>query len=158
MSYVQRRRFLWILFLAGIALVAVVANATTLARLSFDDLAMQSAAVARLRCLSSESAWDGGEIWTETRFEVVERNKGLLGGSVTVRMLGGRAGNFYSTSGWRAGVSRRGRGVPVFMGKNRRNVPGAGLVAGNVSDFAGCTQRPGKRLAGFGVSRGSIRS
>lgn len=104
MSYVQRRRFLWILFLVGIALVAVVANATTLARLSFDDLAKQSAAVARLRCLSSESAWDGGEIWTVTRFEVVERNKGLLGGIVTVRMLGGRAGNFYS----------RVDGVPVF--------------------------------------------
>jgi hypothetical protein len=104
MSYVQRRRFLWILFLGGIVLLAVAANATTLARLSFDDLAKQSAAVARLRCLSSESAWDGGEIWTETRFEVVERNKGLLGGIVTVRMLGGRAGNFYS----------RVDGVPVF--------------------------------------------
>jgi hypothetical protein len=38
MSYVERRRFLWILFLAGIALVAVVANATTLARMSFEDL------------------------------------------------------------------------------------------------------------------------
>jgi hypothetical protein len=49
MSYVQRRRFLWILFLAGIALLAVVANATTLARLSFDDLAKQSAAVSEFR-------------------------------------------------------------------------------------------------------------
>jgi hypothetical protein len=64
---------------------------------------------SRLRCLSSESAWDGGEIWTETRFEVVERNKGLLGGIVTVRMMGGRAGNFYS----------RVDGVPVFRAGER---------------------------------------
>lgn len=47
MSFVERRRFLWILFLVGIALAAVVANATTLARLSFDELAQQSAAIAR---------------------------------------------------------------------------------------------------------------
>jgi hypothetical protein len=104
MSYVQRRRFLWIIFLAGMVLATVAANATTLARLSFDNLAQQAAAVARLRCISSESHWDGGEIWTETRFEVVERNKGPLGGTVTVRMLGGRAGSLYS----------RVDGVPAF--------------------------------------------
>jgi hypothetical protein len=96
MSYVEHRRFLWVLFLAGIALAAVVANSTTLARMSFDDLAQKSSAVARLRCQSSESYWDCGELWTETRFEVVERNKGLLGASITVRMLGGRADGFTS--------------------------------------------------------------
>jgi len=37
MSYVERRRFLWVLFLAGIALTAVVAKSTTLARMSFDE-------------------------------------------------------------------------------------------------------------------------
>ena len=104
MSYVQRRRFLWIILVVGVVLAAVVANATTLARLNFDDLAQQAAAVARLRCISSESHWDRGEIWTETQFEVVELNKGTLGGTVTVRMLGGRAGNFYS----------RVDGVPAF--------------------------------------------
>lgn len=104
MSFVERRRFLWILFFAGIALAAVVANATTLARLGFDELAKQSTAVARLRCLSSESRWDHGEIWTETRFEVVERHKGVLADIVNVRMLGGRAGNVYSHV----------EGVPVF--------------------------------------------
>jgi hypothetical protein len=104
MSFVQRRRFLWILFFGGIALAAVVANATTLARLGFDELARQATAVARVRCLGSESKWDGGEIWTETKFEVVEREKGLLGNTVTVRMLGGRAANLYSHV----------EGVPVF--------------------------------------------
>src|SRR5579859_7785938 len=81
MSYVQRRRFLWLCFLVSLillALTAAFANGTTLARLRFDDLARQSAAIARLRCLGSEFRWDRGELWTETRFEVLERNKGLL--------------------------------------------------------------------------------
>jgi hypothetical protein len=104
MSYVQRRRFLWVLFFVGLALAAVVANATTLARLSFEDLARQSMAIARLRCIGSESRLEGGEIWTETRFEVVERHKGMLPQTVTVRMVGGRTGNYHS----------RVDGVPTF--------------------------------------------
>ncbi|MGC2706040.1 MAG: hypothetical protein WA361_16100 [Candidatus Acidiferrales bacterium] len=96
MSYVQRRRFLWILFLGGLVLIAVVASATTLARLKLDDLAQESTAVARLRCLGSTSLWDQGEIWTETKFEVVQREKGALPGVVTVRMLGGNVGHLHS--------------------------------------------------------------
>src|ERR1700686_5508705 len=69
MSYMERRRFLWVLFLAGIALAAAIANSTTLARMSFDELAQKSSAVARLRCQSAQSHWDGGELWTETRYE-----------------------------------------------------------------------------------------
>ena len=115
MSYVERRRFLWILFLAGIAGLAVAANATTLARLSFDDLAKQSAAVARLRCLSSESAWDGGEIWTETRFEVVERNEGLLGRNCYRADVGRARRKFLFSGGWRAGAFRAGEEVYLFL-------------------------------------------
>jgi hypothetical protein len=99
MSFVQRRKFLWICFLAGLILLgltAAFANATTLARLSFNDLAQQSSAVARLRCLGSEFHWDRGELWTETRFEVLERNKGLLSGIVTVRTIGGISGHLHS--------------------------------------------------------------
>jgi hypothetical protein len=104
MSFVQRRRFLWILFLAGLVLIAVVANATTLARLQFEDLVKQATAVARLRCLGAESRWENGEIWTDTLFEVVEQNKGLLPGLVTIRTLGGSVGNLHS----------RIEGVPAF--------------------------------------------
>src|SRR5260370_11218137 len=104
MSYVQRRRFLWILFLAGLALLAVAANDTTISRLRFEELANQATAVARLRCLGAESRWENGEIWTETRFEIVEVNKGLLPGVVSVGMLGGSIGNLHS----------RIEGVPVF--------------------------------------------
>jgi len=47
MSYVERRRFLWVLFLAGLALLAAVAaSATTLSRLKLEDLAQESTAVA----------------------------------------------------------------------------------------------------------------
>src|SRR5712691_2506003 len=104
MSFVQRRRFLWILFLAGLALLAMAANATTLSRLRLEELANQAMAVARLRCLSAESRWENGEIWTETRFAIVELNKGLLPGVVSVRMLGGSIGNLHS----------RIEGVPAF--------------------------------------------
>ena len=104
MSYAQRRRFLWILFLVGLALTAIVANATTLARIGFDELAQHATAIARMRCLGAESKWEKGEIWTETRFEVLERSKGDLPGIVTVRMMGGSAGHFHS----------RVEGVPKF--------------------------------------------
>jgi len=104
MSFVQRRRFLWILFLAGLVLLAIAANATTLSRLRFEELVNQATAVARLRCIGAESRWQDGEIWTETRFEIVEVNKGLLPGVVSVRMLGGRVGSLHS----------RIDGVPAF--------------------------------------------
>jgi hypothetical protein len=104
MSYVQRRRFLWALFLIGLALLAVVANATTLARMRLEELARQATAVARVRCLGAQSRWENGEIWTETRFEVIEQTKGALPTVVAVRMLGGSIGNLHS----------RVEGIPSF--------------------------------------------
>ena len=60
MSYIERRRFLWILLLVSLTLLAIVANATTLAHMSFEELAKQAAAVARLRCLGAKSFWENG--------------------------------------------------------------------------------------------------
>ena len=106
MCYEKRRRFLSILFLAGIGLVAAVAaTGTTLVALRFEELAERAAAVARVRCLSARSFMEQGEIWTETQFEVVNTEKGLLGGLVTVRMPGGRV------EGLRSHVD----GVPRFQ-------------------------------------------
>jgi len=96
MSFVQRRRFLWVLLLTALALLAIVANATTLARMRFEDLARQATAVARLRCLSASSFWENGEIWTDSRFAIVAQAKGSLPAIVTVRVLGGTLGNLYS--------------------------------------------------------------
>ena len=96
MSYVERRRFLWILLLVTLTLLAVVANATTLARMRFEELAQQATAVARLRCLSTQSFWHNGEIWTDTQFEVVEQPKGALPATIIVRTLGGTLGPLHS--------------------------------------------------------------
>jgi len=96
MSYAQRRRFLWILFLGGLVLLAVAASATTMSRLKLNDLAQESTAVARLRCLGSTSLWEQGEIWTETKFEVEQREKGPLPEIVTVRLIGGSVGHLHS--------------------------------------------------------------
>jgi hypothetical protein len=107
MTHLERRRFLWVVFLLGLAVLAMtamLANATTLVRMPFEDLAQQSTAIARLRCLGSESRWDGHEIWTETRFVVLELDKGVLPGMVTTRMMGGHAGHLHS----------RVDGVPMF--------------------------------------------
>jgi hypothetical protein len=114
MNYVQRRRFLWILFLGGLALLAVAASATTLSRLKLEDLAQESTAVARLRCLSATSQWEHGEIWTETRFEVLQREKGALPGVVTVRLLGGHVGHLRSQVN-EIPVFRAGEEVYLFL-------------------------------------------
>jgi hypothetical protein len=97
-NFRERRRFLLILFLGGLAVLAlaVALSATTLSRLRFTELAQESTAVARLRCLSAISRWDKGEIWTETRFEVLETEKGLLPGLISVRMPGGYVDHLHS--------------------------------------------------------------
>jgi hypothetical protein len=107
MNFRERRRFLWVLFLVGLAmltLTAVLTSATTLARLELNQLARASTAVARLRCMGSQVLWEQGELWTETRFEVVEVSKGPLFGIVRVRTLGGTSGHLRSFV----------EGVPVF--------------------------------------------
>lgn len=96
MSFAQRRRFLWILFLIGLALIGVVPNATTLARLRFDDMARLATAVARVRCVNSAAFWKNGEIWTDTDFLVEEESKGSLPRVVTVHTPGGIVGSLHS--------------------------------------------------------------
>src|SRR6266478_4169343 len=136
MSFVQRRKFLWLCLLASLILLgltAAFANATTLARLNFNDLAQQSSAVARLRCLGSEFHWDRGELWTETRFEVLERNKGLLPGIVTVRTIGGVSGHLHSQVD----------GVPIFR-------PGEEV-------YLFLWERPGEPYRVLGWAQGTFR-
>jgi hypothetical protein len=96
MSFAERSRLLRILLLIGLALIAVAAHATTLARLVFDELAARADAVVRARCLSTSSGWENGEIWTFSEFEVLDAPKGLVRRLITVRGLGGRAGGFIS--------------------------------------------------------------
>ena len=89
MSYVQRRRFLWAMFLAGLALIAIAVHATTLARLPFYQLVKDSSAIARLRCIAAQTRLEDGEIWTDSVFEVMQFDKGYLPSHIVVRTPGG---------------------------------------------------------------------
>jgi hypothetical protein len=69
------------------------AGATTLARLSLDQLAAGSDAVARVRCAGTESHWENDSIWTVLTFAVVETMKNQLPGEIQVRLPGGHVGH-----------------------------------------------------------------
>lgn len=75
MSNRNGKQFLWILFFIALALTAIVASATTLEPMSFARLTRQATAIARLRCVSVQSTWAGGEIWTDNRFAVLQQEK-----------------------------------------------------------------------------------
>ncbi len=79
--------------IAAMVCCAAAARATTLARMSLDQLGAAADAVARVRCAGSESRWENGAIWTATTFHVVETMKGNLPPQVTVRIPGGRVGH-----------------------------------------------------------------
>jgi hypothetical protein len=89
-SDARRRYCLWFLFLTGLVLIAIVANATTLAHLSFPQLVGYSSAIARVRCLGADVRMVDGEIWTDTRFHLVEAEKGNLPQYLTVGNLAER--------------------------------------------------------------------
>ena len=82
---------------AALLCAAAAIRATTLARLSLDQLAAAADAVARVRCTSVESRWENGEIWTVTSFDVADAMKGALPTRITVRLPGGRVGHLTAT-------------------------------------------------------------
>jgi hypothetical protein len=86
---------LWAVFAALVA--CATARATTLMRLSLAEMARTAEVVVRARCVGNVTGWDAGEIWTVTTFQIEETWKGAPPGLITVRLLGGRAGNLTST-------------------------------------------------------------
>jgi len=72
------------------------APATTLQRMSLEELAASAPAIARVKILSSEARIESGRIWTFTQVEVQETFKGSLSPRVTLRLLGGKAGALVS--------------------------------------------------------------
>ena len=93
----MRTRIRIIISLLPVLLFLPAIRATTLARLSLDQLAAGSDAVARVRFASAESRWENGSIWTVTTFDVVETLKGQLPGEIEVRLPGGRVGHLTAT-------------------------------------------------------------
>ena len=101
--------------LVGLAcgvLGVMAAQATTLVRMNLDQLAASANIVARVRCLDNLVRIEGGEIWTFTRFEVLETMKGSTPREITIRLLGGRAGGFVSAVD---GVPRFREGEQAFL-------------------------------------------
>jgi hypothetical protein len=105
--------------LAAIALVSASfassyspARATTLKRMSVADLSRAALTVVRARCTVNSARWDAGEIWTFTTFDVEETWKGSAPAQITVRLLGGSAGNFTSTV---SGVPRFSAGEELIL-------------------------------------------
>lgn len=76
--------------------LAAAAGATTLARMSVGQMTQAAALVARVRCDGSEAVTTNGEIWTVTRFEVLEAWKGHAPRRIEVRLPGGHAGHLIS--------------------------------------------------------------
>jgi hypothetical protein len=94
-----RAQVFHLLLLAFLLLLAPVTavRATTLVRLSLDQLAAGSDAVARVNFSSAETRWENGTIWTFSTAKVVETIKGNLPGEISVRMPGGRVGHLTAT-------------------------------------------------------------
>jgi hypothetical protein len=100
------------LLLATWLMVATNARATTLVEMSLEQMTAAAGAVARVRCIENESRAEGGEIWTFTRFEVLEALKGALPREITVRLIGGRARGLVSVVD---GVPRFRPGEEAFL-------------------------------------------
>ena len=93
----MRTRIKIIISVLILLLILPTIRATTLARLSVDQLAAGSDAVARVRFVRAESRWKNGSIWTVTTFAVAETLKGKLPAQIEVRLPGGRVGHLTAT-------------------------------------------------------------
>lgn len=112
--------------IAGLLSAAISIQATTLARLSLDQLAAAADAVARVRCTSVEARWENNEIWTLTSFEIVETMKGALPSRITVRLPGGRVGHLTASV---EGTPRFNAGDEVVLFLERSRAGGFSVTA-----------------------------
>jgi hypothetical protein len=88
------------------------AAATTLLRMSLAQMSQTAKLIVRARCVESAAAWDAGEIWTFTSFDVDEAWKSSAPARITVRLLGGRVGNLTSNV---SGIPRFRAGEEVVL-------------------------------------------
>lgn len=94
-------RFRVRLIMAAFAVAAFVMccyslRATTIEKMSLDRMTQLAPIIVHARCVGSSTAWDAGDIWTFTTFDVLETWKAASGGPIpsriTVRLLGGAVG------------------------------------------------------------------
>src|SRR4029077_20864135 len=79
---------------------------------SIEKMARTAPLVVRARCIGNSTAWDVGEIWTFTNFNVEETWRGSSPPEIAVRLLGGKIGNLTSTV---SGVPRFHPGEEVVL-------------------------------------------
>jgi hypothetical protein len=92
-----RRLTAFVILSVALGAASTSVLATTLKRMSVADLSRAAHTVVRAWCVANTTQWDSGEIWTFTTFDVDEVWKGSSSAQITVRLLGGRAGNLTST-------------------------------------------------------------
>jgi len=110
----------------SLAVGSASVHATALKRMSLAELSSAAHIVIRARCVSNSTRWDGGEIWTFTIFDVEETWKGSASAQITVRLLGGRAGNLTSTV---SGVPRFSPGEEVVLFLERTTAQDLSIVS-----------------------------
>jgi hypothetical protein len=130
-------KMLILVTLAALCFTAAL-RATTLARLSLDQLAAAADSVARVRCVAAESRWENGAIWTVTTFDVVDTMKGNLPAQVKVRLPGGRVGHLSATVDGTPKFNPGAEAI-IFLEPSR---PGAYSVAGWVEGTFRITRDP----------------
>jgi len=115
----KRIRVIALLVVFAALVACTAARATTLMRMSVEKMARTAEVVVRARCVANVTAWDAGEIWTVTTFQIEETWKGAPGELITVRLVGGRVGNLTSTVD---GVPRfhTGEDVVLFLERTGR--------------------------------------
>jgi hypothetical protein len=102
-----------------LAALGATATATTLARMSVAQMSRAAQVIVRAQCEANSTGWDAGEIWTFTTFRVEEVWRGDAPAQISVRLLGGRAGNLTSSV---AGIPRfrPGEEVVLFLERTQR--------------------------------------
>lgn len=105
---IHKHKWIGLAALLGAGLI----QATTLERMSLEQLTAVAERVVRVRCVAVESRFEDGEIWTRAHFLVQETLKGVSTERVTVRLLGGRVGHLTSIVD---GVPRFTPGEELFL-------------------------------------------
>jgi hypothetical protein len=106
----ELRSFFCQLFLTMLLCAAV--RATTIEKLSLEEMTYLAQRIVRARCISNSSFWAEGEIWTSTSLEVLETLKGPSTNRIEVRLLGGTVGGLDASV---SGVPRFRQGDEVIL-------------------------------------------
>lgn len=84
-----------LLFCAGLLAGSDALHGTTLETMSLARMSRVAPVIVHAQCVSNATAWDAGEIWTFTTFQVLETWKASstqVSQQITVRLLGGTVG------------------------------------------------------------------